>query len=437
MGKDIGGKMFCSKCGNDIKEENINFCPVCGEKISQMEVVREPMPSSEIKKNMEEDCNHMDDSSENEILGKTQQPQREERTLFQVFKDEFNKALDEDPICKKSKFARFLAAVWIIVFFCGLLFGAVKLVQWGWWKFSPTNAEKRQVIAWVDDWGNKYVSENYGTDFKYKRDEVWYKELNSTFPIDIGCSINDGTNHKKWVVFVPYKKDDITKYVTLYVGETRTHYCKLEVTEPDCANLEEFQEFLAMLDDPGLAALAALGEDEASNTSSGVLNPADYQMKKGYALKENKSYVSSKGTSVQDDNVQTETVSYWMLQEKFGIEMLDTMTLIATDDVVERIYETFDIDISALDEETKTQIFDAYDKMIVSYQAIKGVSCGSVINSTQTTYTIRIDIDATGNAVKELSDAGLLKIDGDASGISLSATATMLESIGYTKTAPR
>lgn len=153
-------------------------------------------------------------------------------------------------------------------------------------------------------------------------------------------------------------------------------------------------------------------------------------------LMTNQSYFSSEGTSVQGDNAQTKTVSYCILQEESGIQMLDTMTLTATDDVVERIYETVDIDISTLDEETKAQIFDVYDTMITSYQAVKGVSCGRVINSDQTTYTIRIDIDATGNAVKELSDAGLLKIDGDASGISLSETATMLESSGYTKTDP-
>lgn len=153
-------------------------------------------------------------------------------------------------------------------------------------------------------------------------------------------------------------------------------------------------------------------------------------------LMTNQSYLPSEGNSVQNDNAQTETVSYCILQEESGIQMLDTMTLTATDDVVERIYETIDIDISTLDEETKAQIFDVYDTMIVSYQAIKGVSCGRVINSEQTTYTIRIDIDATGNAVKELSDAGLLEIDGDADRISLSVTAAALESSGYTKTDP-
>lgn len=153
-------------------------------------------------------------------------------------------------------------------------------------------------------------------------------------------------------------------------------------------------------------------------------------------LMTNQSYLPSEGISVQGDNAQTETVSYCISQEESGIQMFDTMTLTAKDDVVERIYETIDIDISTLDEGTKAQIFDVYDTMITSYQAIKGVSCGRVINSEQTTYTIRIDIDATGNAVKELSDAGLLEIDGDASGISLSAAAAALESSGYTKTDP-
>lgn len=135
---------------------------------------------------------------------------------------------------------------------------------------------------------------------------------------------------------------------------------------------------------------------------------------------------------------QTDTVSYQVLQEESGLQALDTITLEAMDDAMERIYETIEIDISAFDEDAKEQIIGLCDAMIDSYQAVEGVSCGRVINLDHTAYTFRIDIDATGNAVKELTDAGLLEIgaDGDGGKLSLSAIAATLESRGYVKADP-
>lgn len=135
---------------------------------------------------------------------------------------------------------------------------------------------------------------------------------------------------------------------------------------------------------------------------------------------------------------QTDIVSYQVLQEESGLQALDTITLEAMDDAVERIYETIEIDISAFDEDDKEQIIELCDAMIDSYQAVEGVSCGRVINLDHTAYTFRIDIDATGNAVKELTDAGLLEIggDGDVGKLSLSAMAATLESRGYVKADP-
>lgn len=126
-----------------------------------------------------------------------------------------------------------------------------------------------------------------------------------------------------------------------------------------------------------------------------------------------------------------QTVSYRMETEESGIKMTDTMTLTAKGDKVEKISETIDIDTSTLDEETRTQINTVYDQMVEQYKAVDGVECTG--EAGDTTYTIKIDIDATGNAVKDLSDKGLLEVSGDANGISLKATGTALESGGYSK----
>ena len=126
-----------------------------------------------------------------------------------------------------------------------------------------------------------------------------------------------------------------------------------------------------------------------------------------------------------------QTVSYRMETEESGMKMTDTMTLTAKGDKVEKISETIDIDTAALDEEIRTQMNAAYDAMVEQYKAVDGVECTG--EAGDTTYTIKIDIDATGSAVKDLSDKGLLEVSGDANGISLKATGTALESGGDSK----
>lgn len=131
------------------------------------------------------------------------------------------------------------------------------------------------------------------------------------------------------------------------------------------------------------------------------------------------------------ESVRPNTVTYYMEQEDNGLRLSDTMTLTANGDRVERIFEVIEIDISSFEDDAKGQIQSVYNEMVGQYNSVEGVECTG--ETFETSYTIKIDIDATGNAVKELSDMDLLEVSGDANGISLEATGKSLESGGYIK----
>lgn len=126
-----------------------------------------------------------------------------------------------------------------------------------------------------------------------------------------------------------------------------------------------------------------------------------------------------------------QTVTYRLETEQNGLKMEDTMTLTAKGDTVQKMSEVVKVDTSTLEDEQKEVINTLYDQMVEKYKAVDGVECKG--EKTDTSYTITIDIDATGNAVKELSKEGLLQVDGNADRISLKITGTSLESAGYKK----
>lgn len=128
---------------------------------------------------------------------------------------------------------------------------------------------------------------------------------------------------------------------------------------------------------------------------------------------------------------KSRSVTYTMEQENQGLKMTDTMKLDAKGDLVQRMDETITLDMAAFDEDTQTLMTKSYDALVESYQAVEGVECtGTVADSV---YTIQITIDTTGDAVSELADQGLLKVDGDTNGISLEKTGESLTANGYTK----
>lgn len=126
-----------------------------------------------------------------------------------------------------------------------------------------------------------------------------------------------------------------------------------------------------------------------------------------------------------------QTVTYRMETEQNGLKMEDTMTLEAKGDKVQKMSEVIKVDTSSLEAEQREQINTAYDQLVEQYKAVDGVECTG--DNTDTSYTIKIDIDATGNAVQDLSNQGLLQVNGNAGSISLKATCSSLETAGYEK----
>ena len=122
-------------------------------------------------------------------------------------------------------------------------------------------------------------------------------------------------------------------------------------------------------------------------------------------------------------------VTYRLESEENNLKMVDTMTMTAKGDHVQRLEEVIEMDITAFDEETQEMLYAVYDELVVGYQAVKGVECTG--EAGDGTYVIHIGIDATGDAVAELADQGLLEVEGDSEGISLKLTSETLESEGY------
>lgn len=126
-----------------------------------------------------------------------------------------------------------------------------------------------------------------------------------------------------------------------------------------------------------------------------------------------------------------QTVTYRMEQDNSGVKTVDTMTLEAKGDKVQKLIEVIELDMTDVDDSQIDVAVAGFDAMVETCKAIEGVTCDGGL--TDKTYKITLEVDATGNAVKELADAGILQVEGSTSGISLKATGTALEAAGYTK----
>lgn len=128
-----------------------------------------------------------------------------------------------------------------------------------------------------------------------------------------------------------------------------------------------------------------------------------------------------------------QTVTYRGEMEESGLKATDTMTFTAKGDTVEKLNEVIEFDISSFDDSVKEQLNTVYEELSGTYSAIDGVEC--TMTTGDNTITLNIDVDTTGDAVKELTSQGLLDMNGgDGSGkISLKASGASLESSGYEK----
>ena len=127
-----------------------------------------------------------------------------------------------------------------------------------------------------------------------------------------------------------------------------------------------------------------------------------------------------------------QTVTYRNETETSGIKTTDTMTFTAKGDIVEKLTEVIEFDISSFDDATKEQFNSTYEELVAQYNDIEGVNC--TMTAGDDTITFNIDVDTTGDAVNELTEKNLLAMEGGGSGkISLKASAASLESTGYEK----
>ena len=128
-----------------------------------------------------------------------------------------------------------------------------------------------------------------------------------------------------------------------------------------------------------------------------------------------------------------QTVTYKGEMEESGLKATDTMTFSAKGDTVEKMTEVIEFDISSFDDDVKEQLNSVYEELSGKYNEIEGVNC--VMTTGDDSITFNIDVDTTGDAVKQLTEQGLLDMSGgDGSGkISLKASGASLEASGYEK----
>ena len=136
---------------------------------------------------------------------------------------------------------------------------------------------------------------------------------------------------------------------------------------------------------------------------------------------------------VTEQTATEQVVTYKGELEESGLKATDTITFSAKDDIIEKMTEVIEFDISSFDDSVKEQLISVYDELAGQYNEIDGVNCA--MTTGDNSITLNIDVDTTGNAVKELTDKGLLDMSGgDGSGkISLEASGASLEANGYEK----
>lgn len=126
-----------------------------------------------------------------------------------------------------------------------------------------------------------------------------------------------------------------------------------------------------------------------------------------------------------------QTVTYRGELEESGLKATDTMTFNAKGDLVQKLEEVIEFDTSSYDDATKDQLNTVYEQLAGQYNDIEGVSCEMTVGDDNITF--HINVDTTGDAVKNLTEKGLLQMEGGSGKISLKASTASLESSGYEK----
>lgn len=104
----------------------------------------------------------------------------------------------------------------------------------------------------------------------------------------------------------------------------------------------------------------------------------------------------------------------------------------ALDDTVQKITQTSTIDCSAFTEEQLSSVFDNAEQYTAAYEEIEGVTYSIETVDTDLVETITIDLTKI-DSLEELSDSGLLSIEGEADSISFEQTIENLKELGMTE----
>lgn len=125
-----------------------------------------------------------------------------------------------------------------------------------------------------------------------------------------------------------------------------------------------------------------------------------------------------------------QSVTYQNETTESGLTVTETMTLDAKGDKIQKITQSFKVDMSGFDASQQGLLVEAYDALVEQYNSVEGANATG--SSADGSYSLDVTIDTTGDAVSGLADLGLLEVDGNAKGISLKKTVAGLESSGYT-----
>ncbi len=126
-----------------------------------------------------------------------------------------------------------------------------------------------------------------------------------------------------------------------------------------------------------------------------------------------------------------ETAVYQSITNSDGLAMTDTMTLYAVDDIVQTLSETVEVDMSTLDSDTQDFLAASYDEMAAMCNEIEGAKCSATREEGK--ITLSLEVDATGDAILQLSELGIMQIEGDGNGFSLEVTDEALTAGGFTR----
>lgn len=125
-----------------------------------------------------------------------------------------------------------------------------------------------------------------------------------------------------------------------------------------------------------------------------------------------------------------QTVTYRSETQQNGFVMVDTMTLNATGDKLEKLTEILEIDMDGVDEATQEVLAQTYDEIIAMCEGLEGVACSGELDGT--VYRLNMEVDTTNaDSVAKLVELGLLTIEGDSTGLSMKKTKAGLEAGGF------